>query len=262
MSNVRTRPALGRLTMVGLPVAGVLLLLAGWWLATEITGVQTFVVPAPPDVAEVFNRMPGRLLHHVGFTLAAVGLGYGLGVAAGVVMAVLVTSSRVIERMFMPLLIGLNAVPKIAIAPLLVFWMGFGIGPKVTVVVLMCFFPVVISTVAGLTSTPAEMGELAKALDASRLRTFLKVRVPWALPQIFVGLKIAITLAVTGAVVGEFVGGGSDGLGYAINAGSATADTPLAFAGMALLVLISVLLFYAVVILERLLLPWARETTG
>lgn len=255
-------PTRDRFALVGLPVLGVVLVVGAWWLATAVTGVQTFVVPSPPDVAEVFDRLPGHLFRQTGFTLAAVSAGFGLAVAAGVLMALLITSSRVVERMFFPLLVGINAVPKLAIAPLLVFWMGFGMKPKITVVVLMCFFPIVIATVAGLTSTPAEMGELAKSLDASRWQTFLKVRVPWALPQIFVGLKIAITLAVTGAVVGEFVGGGSEGLGYVITSGGANADTALAFAGLVLLIAVSLVLFYSVVLLEKLLLPWARETTS
>jgi NitT/TauT family transport system permease protein len=114
---------------------------------------------------------------------------------------------------------------------------------------------------SGLTSTPIELAEPARSLTASRLQTFVKLRIPWALPQIFVGLKLAVTLSVVGAVVGEFAGG-DQGLGYVIVASGASADTPLAFAAMTLLSVISVLLFYVLVVLEHLLLPWAREITG
>lgn len=140
-------------------------------------------------------------------------------------------------------------------------WLGFGSVPKIAMVVLIAFFPIVVATMSGLTSTPVELAELAESLSASRLQTFVKLRIPWALPQIFVGLKLGVTLSVVGAVVGEF-SGGDQGLGYVIVASGASADTPLAFAAMTLLSAMSVLLFYFVAVLERLFLPWAREITG
>jgi len=154
-----------------------------------------------------------------------------------------------------------NAVPKIAVAPLLVLWLGFGSSPKVFLAALISVFPIVVATMAGLTSTPVEMIELARALSTSRWQTYRKLRIPWALPQIFVGLKLGITLAVVGTVVGEFAGG-DRGLGYVIVASGASADTALAFAAMTLLSVMSVILFYVVVAVERLLLPWARDITG
>jgi NitT/TauT family transport system permease protein len=144
---------------------------------------------------------------------------------------------------------------------LLVVWLGFGSVPKICMVVLISIFPIVVATMSGLTSTPVELTELARSMSASRRQTFVKLRIPWALPQIFVGLKVAVTLAVVGAVVGEFAGG-DQGLGYVIVASGASADTSLAFAAMTLLSAMSVILFYLVVTVERLLLPWAREITG
>jgi NitT/TauT family transport system permease protein len=152
--------------------------------------------------------------------------------------------------------VALNAIPKIAIAPLLVIWMGFGQGPKVAMVVLICFFPIVISTATGLKSTPAEFVDLARSLAASQLQQFVKVRFPASLPYVFVGLKVAITLAVIGSVVGEFVGA-TEGLGYVIVASGQNANTSLAFAAIVLLSLLSIVLFYALVLAERLLVPWA-----
>ena len=128
-------------------------------------------------------------------------------------------------------------------APLLVVWLGFGSVPKISMVVLISFFPIVVAAMSGLTSTPVELTELARSLSASRSQTFVKLRIPWALPQIFVGLKVAVTLAVVGAVVGEFAGG-DQGLGYVIVASGASADTSLAFAAMTLLSAMSVILFY------------------
>jgi NitT/TauT family transport system permease protein len=174
---------------------------------------------------------------------------------------VALTAFRVVERALFPLLVAANAVPKIAVAPLLIVWLGFGSVPKIVMVFLISFFPVVVAAASGLASMPAELGELARSLSASRRQTFVKLRIPWALPQIFIGLKVGITLAVVGAVVGEF-SGGDQGLGYVIVASGSSADTALAFAAMTLLALMSVTLFYAVSATERLLLPWAREVTA
>ena len=169
-----------------------------------------------------------------------------------------IASSRLLERTIYPVLLGLNAVPKIAIAPILVLWMGFGYGPKIVVTFLLCIFPIVISTATGLKSTPPELVELvAVARRVSRLELFRRVRFPSALPHVFVGLKVAISLAVIGAVIGEFVGAEA-GLGHVIIASGSNVDTSLAFGAMVLLGVLSVALFYALVGLERLLVPWAR----
>jgi NitT/TauT family transport system permease protein len=176
----------------------------------------------------------------------------------GVPMALAIVRSTVLERVIYPLLLAVNAIPKIAIAPILVIWMGFGQAPKVLMVFLVCFFPVVISTASGMKSTPAELVELLRSLNATRGQEFFKLRFQHALPQVFVGLKVAISLAVIGSVIAEFVGA-SAGLGYVIVQSGASADTSLAFAAMALLGLVSIALFYGLVLLERRLLPWAEE---
>jgi NitT/TauT family transport system permease protein len=140
----------------------------------------------------------------------------------------------------------------------LVLWMGFGIGPKIVVIFLIAVFPIVISTATGLRSTPPEFLDLARSLSASQWQTFRRIRFPGALAQIFVGLKVAISLAVIGAVIGEFVGA-DEGLGYVIVISGGNVNTALAFAAMVLLSLISIVLFYALVALERLLVPWAER---
>src|SRR4029450_7228248 len=130
-------------------------------------------------------------------------------------IAVLLTAVPVIERATMPVFVALNSIPKAAIAPLLVVWLGFGTQPKIVMVVLICFFPIVVSTMAGLNSTPAELSELGRSMPASWGQMFLKVRMRWALPHVFVGLKVAITLAVVGAIVAEIANPGV-GLGSVI----------------------------------------------
>jgi NitT/TauT family transport system permease protein len=255
-STARWQPA-----ALWLPLAGAGVVIALWWLATIVFGIKPFVLPAPPDIAEAFFRLPGYLLRQTWTTLVETLAGFGLAVAGGLLAAVALTAFRVVERALFPLLVAANAVPKIAVAPLLIVWLGFGSVPKIVMVFLISFFPVVVAAASGLASMPAELGELARSLSASRRQTFVKLRIPWALPQIFIGLKVGITLAVVGAVVGEF-SGGDQGLGYVIVASGSSADTALAFAAMTLLALMSVTLFYAVSATERLLLPWAREVAA
>jgi NitT/TauT family transport system permease protein len=233
-------------------------LVVAWDLATRIFDWPIWLVPKPLDVVEAMWESRALLPRQFWVTLLETLAGFGLAVAVGVPLAVLIAVSRVLERTIYPVLLALNAVPKIAIAPILILWMGFGYGPKVMVALLLCVFPIVISTATGLQSTPAELVELTRSLCASRRQIFLKVRFPAAMPQVFVGLKVAISLAVIGAVIGEFVGS-SEGLGWVIVNTSSNLNTPLAFGAMALLAVMSVALFYALVVLERLLVPWARH---
>jgi NitT/TauT family transport system permease protein len=241
-----------------LPAAAIAAMVGLWWLATIVFGWKTFLVPTPKDVWLELGRQKHLLPGHFRTTLVETLEGFGLAIAIGVPVAILIASSRILEATIYPALIALNAIPKIAIAPLLVIWMGFGAGPKIAMVVLICFFPIVISTATGLKSTPAELVDLVRSLSASPLQQFVKVRFPASLPYVFVGLKVAIALAVIGAVVGEFVGA-TKGLGYVIIASGQNANTSLAFAAIVLLSLMSIVLFYALVLAERLLVPWAEH---
>jgi NitT/TauT family transport system permease protein len=244
---------------LGLPLAGTVATALLWWLAVVAFDIQSYLVPTPRAVASAFTRMPGYLTENAWVTLQETLLGFLLTAMVGTLAGIALATSRLVEQALYPVLVALNAVPKLAFAPLFIVWMGFGPGPKIVMVVLMCFFPVVLATVTGLTSTPADLAELARSLCASRWRTFVKVRLKSALPQIFVGLKAAMPLAVIGALVGELFGA-TAGLGYVIqNAGP---DTAVAFAAIALLALTSIVLFYVLVVIERMMLPWARETTG
>ncbi|MEU4244050.1 ABC transporter permease [Actinoplanes sp. NPDC026619] len=241
-----------------LPVAGAIALVAVWWAAIVLLDIESYLAPTPPQVLAALGNMTGYLASNAVTTLLEVVQGYviavGLGLAAGAVLAM----SGTLERAFMPSIVAVNAVPKLAFAPLLLVWMGFGQGPKIVMVVLLCAFPILLAAVAGLTRTPAEMIEFARSLRASRWQIIMRFRLPSALPQIFVGLKTAMPLAVIGALVGE-LSGATAGLGYVIaNAG---ADTATSFAAIALLAVISVGLFYLLVLAERLLLPWARAIT-
>jgi len=241
-----------------LPTLTIVALIGLWWLATIVFDWKPFLVPTPKDVWHELVRQRSLLPEHFWVTLQETLEGFALAILIALPFAILIAYSRLLESTIYPVLVALNAIPKIAIAPLLVIWMGFGAAPKIAMVVLICFFPVVISTATGLKSTPAEFVDLARSLSASPLQQFVKVRFPAALPYIFVGLKVAITLAVIGSVVGEFVGA-SKGLGYVIVASGQNANTSLAFAAIVLLSLLSIVLFYALVLAERILVPWAAH---
>jgi NitT/TauT family transport system permease protein len=266
-SNVRPAPrqshesrhrARAILIRVGLPTLTLVGLIGLWWLATIVFGWESFIVPTPQDVWQEMKAQRDVLPGHFRTTLSETLQGFALAILIGVPFAVAIAYSRVLELTIYPALVALNAIPKIAIAPLLVIWMGFGAGPKIAMVVLICFFPIVISTATGLKSTPAELVELGRSLSASSFQQFSKVRFPAALPYVFVGLKVSIALAVIGAVVGEFVGA-TEGLGYLIIASGQNANTTLAFVAIVLLSVMSMVLYYAIVLIERLVVPWSPD---
>ncbi len=240
------------------PVATFVVLVVLWDLATRIFDWEPWLVPPPRDVADALWEYRDLLPEHTWVTLWESLAGFALAIAIGIPVGGLIAYSRFMELTVYPLLLGLNAVPKIAIAPILLLWMGFGPGPKILVSFLLCVFPIVIATATGLKQTPAELVELARSLCASQWQTFRRFRFPSALPEIFIGLKVAISLAVIGAVIGEFVGA-SEGLGWVIVNSGANVNTSLAFAAMVILAVVSVVLFYAIALIERLLVPWARH---
>jgi NitT/TauT family transport system permease protein len=251
----------GVLYKIGLPVLGFAVFIGAWWLAIIVFGVGRFLLPTPLDIVRAFRVEHTLLLKEAWVTLTETAIGFGIAAAGGLLLAVILTASRLVNRAAMPVVVAINAVPKLAVAPLLVVWMGFGQLPKIVMVILICFFPVVLGSIAGLTATPGDLGELARSLTASRWKTFVKIRLPWALPHIFVGLKVSVSLAVIGAVVAE-IAGAAEGLGFVIVSSGPQGDTSLAFAAVTLLAIESIALFYLVSTIERLLLPWARETTA
>jgi len=256
------RPAGGRIAAVGLPLLGVAVTVTVWWLVTSVFDlVHSVVLPPPQDVYAAFSLRVPRLLEHTLATTTSTVAGFAISTVVGVLIGLALAGSQVAERMFSPLLVALNAVPKIVLAPLLVVTLGWGQQSILTMVFLLCFFPIVLSTVTGLTSTPADLAELARSLDASRWQTFRKIRFPAALPQIFVGLKVAMPLAAIGAVIGEFQAG-EEGLGYMTLQFSGMGENSAAWAAIVLIGLMSILLYFALVAFERLLLPWVRETTS
>jgi NitT/TauT family transport system permease protein len=240
------------------PTVTLLGLVVAWEVLARAAAVPAFLLPLPSSIVETGVEWRQHLPGHFAVTLAETLAGFALSIVVGAPLAVLIISSRLLSTTIYPILLVFQSVPKVAVAPLLLLWVGYGALPKILVVFLVCFFPIVISTATGLTSAPPDMVDLVRALRASWLQLLLKVRLPSAMPQVFVGLKVAITLAVIGAVIGEFVGA-ERGLGYLIMVSSSQVNTALAFTSMILLSVMSIGLFYLLEWLERRLVPWAQE---
>jgi putative hydroxymethylpyrimidine transport system permease protein len=238
---------------------GLLALLAGGWEAfARLGGVENYLLPAPSEVAQALVDDRHLLLSDTWVTSREVLLGLALALAIGVAIAVLLHLSEILRRAVYPLVVASQAVPVIVIAPILVIWFGFGIVPKLIVIALICFFPIVVNALDGLRSVDDAQVKMLRTLGASRADVFRRLEVPSALPQLFSGAKIAVAVAVIGAVFGELVGSDA-GLGHAIQVGTAQLLTARVFAAVLILALMAIALFLAVAALERWAVPWARS---
>lgn len=237
------------------PAALVTILLAGWWAVTAAELVAPYILPSPVDTWHTAQQNAAYLAQNTWVTTWETVVGFVIAAVVGELVAVVMVYSASLEKTVYPLILFAQVIPKIAIAPLFVVWLGFGPSPKILVAVLMAFFPIVISGLAGLRSVDPEILELTSTMGASRLKTFMKVRFPASLPQLMSGLKVAATLAVTGAVVGEFVGA-NEGLGYVILQANGNVDTAMLFAALIIMSILGIVLFAIIEIAEKLLIPW------
>lgn len=235
------------------------------WLAVALIalwegGVRLFQVPKYllPPLSAIALRMwteRAELLAQSLPTLAEIGIGYLLALAVGFLLAVLMTYSRPVEEALLPILVTLQVIPKVALAPLFLVWLGFGLAPKVTIAALIAFFPIVVNTTKGLRSVEQEMVQWMKTLGARPWEIFFKLSLPWALPYVLAAMKVSIGLATVGAVTGEFIGT-DKGLGYVILRSGVNMDTTYMFSGLVTVSLVGIVLYAAVAGLERLLLAW------
>lgn len=233
-------------------------LFIGWELAVIVFAVSEFVVPRPTVVVELLVTRWDYFLTNTWVTAQEILLGFALSVIVGIALAIVIVRFRTVDRAVHPLLVILQVVPKVALGPIFILWFGFGMTPKLLLIVLIAFFPIVLNMIAGLRSVDQNLILLMQSVGASRTELMRRVEIPNSLPYLMTGLKLAITLAVIGAIVGEF-SGAYEGLGYLIYFGSAQLDTPLVFAALILVSTLGVVMYYAVVIAERLIVPWAPE---
>jgi len=237
------------------PPLGIVLTLLLWhWVCIQFK-LPTSALPTPAQVLDAAIGRWDLLLSEGWVTMKETLYGFLLALALGIPIAVAVSNSQTLNLMFSPILIALQSVPKVALAPILLVWLGLGIESKLAIAWLVAFFPIVVDTSAGLQSTPRELLELARSLRASRWQVFSKVQFPAALPFIVTGSKVAVTLAVIGAVIGEFVGS-SEGLGYLLMSATSQINSPLAFAALFALSALGILAYGLVVGIEWLLSPW------
>jgi NitT/TauT family transport system permease protein len=250
------RATLARLARASVPWLSIAVLLVAWELCVRGFRIPDYLLPAPSEVWSQTWALKAAVAGHTLATLKTIAFGFGLAVAISLPLAVLVTSSPAVAATVYPVLVLVQSVPKVALAPVLVVALGANEMPRIVVTFLVCFFPLVISVAAGLLSVPSEYIELCRSCRASRWRELVRVRMPCAVPFLFSGLKVAITLSVVGAVVGEFVAA-DEGLGYLIQSSTAFFKTPLAFGAIVILALIGIVLFQAVVAIERAFFPWS-----
>lgn len=239
------------------PIVTVAVAIGLWQLIIDGFDIKPYLLPGPVEVVKAGWQYRSVLMDNLWTTLTESLLGFGLSVAVGIPLAVAMTLWRPFERAIFPLLVVSQTIPKVAVAPIFVIWVGVGLGPRVVLAFFCAFFPIVIDTCLGLRSPSPEVLSMVKVMGASTTQAFLKVRFPHALPSIFGGFKVAITLAVIGAIVSEIVGG-NKGLGALLLISQGNFEIPLMFADVLLLSLLGLVLFYLVELGEMLALRGRR----
>jgi NitT/TauT family transport system permease protein len=240
------------------PILVHLLAIVVWQLVADYGGLPRYVLPSPLETIETLWEPRNRWVENTMVTATEIVGGFLLAAIFGVGMALLFSWSKLTLVMFMPLLVSLNMIPKVALGPLIIVWFGYGIDTNMMITFAICFFPIVITTARGLAEIEPELLYLARTVNASRWQIFLKIQFPGALPFIFSGMKVSAVLAVAGAVVGEFIGS-EKGLGYLMLQVQINLDTATMFMSVLLITLIGVVLYAAVAFLEWLLINRGGE---
>ena len=236
-------------------------LIGAWQLAAssgalaDLLGLESFLVPSPAEIAESLWENRSLRAENAWVTLEEMLLGLGLGLGIGIAFGFAMRVSGVVKDTFNPLIVSSQTVPILAIAPILLVWFGFGIWPKVAVIALICFFPVAVNVLAGLSSVDPEAAKMMQTLDASRVQILLRLEAPTALPNFFTGAKLAAVLAPIGAVFGEWVGADS-GLGHLILQDNAQLETARVFAAIVILSTMALCLFGLTALAERRIVTW------
>jgi NitT/TauT family transport system permease protein len=256
MAALRAR--LQKTALIALGLGGTLLL---WEAVVRAFGIKEYILPAPSVIGTQLARRWSVMLDAALFTGQSMLVGFVVSVVVGIALALLVSASRRLQDLVYPVLVFLQIIPKIAIAPLFIIWIGYGLTSKVLIVFLLSFFPVLVSAISAFKSVDPEIMDLARSTGASTTRIFMMVRLPHALPTLFTGIKVAAALSSTAAVVAEFVA--SDrGLGYKILEYQNNFDVAMTFGTILVLCVMGLLLYGAVELAERAAIPWHVSRRG
>lgn len=254
----RGQRILFRLLNAMLPAAVFAALVAAWWAAVEVLKVPAYLLPPPQDVLPRILQDNQSFIYHSWITIQEILLGFAFSVITAIPLGLLIALSPLAKRMLYPFLVFIQLVPKIAIAPLFVVWLGFGLTSKVLLTLLLTFFPLLLASMAGFQILDQRLLYLTRSMGATAWQTFRHLRFPAALPVIFGGLKTSATIAATAAIVAEFVGS-NKGLGYILLQGTANLDTTRVFAVLFLLTIIGLALNSIVEVCEYFMAPWLRN---
>ncbi|MDG3086243.1 ABC transporter permease [Vibrio hannami] len=240
-----------------LPTITLLLLIPFWELVCKGASIPSYILPAPSDVFNAFVGVDGaRWIKHLWATLYIAILGFVISIAVSIPIAILMVRSEYLNKTIYPLLVVIQSTPVVAIAPLLIVILGTGDAPRLAITFLITFFPLVVAATTGMQATPKELIELSQSLRAKPSREIWQIRLPYAIPYIFSGLKVAITLAIIGAVIAEFVAA-EEGLGYFIQFSTSYFKIPQAFASLFVLSVISLVLFHSIKLIQKTFFSWS-----
>ncbi|WP_275373012.1 ABC transporter permease [Clostridium tertium] len=240
------------------PIFFILILLIIWEIIVNVGGIEKYILPAPTDVIEVLIKDFKTMIPHILATLYEGMVGFLIAIALSIILAVIMDMVPLIKRALYPVLVISQTIPTVALAPLFIIWFGFGALPKIIVVVIVCFFPIVISIVDGLEGVDKDLINHFKLMGASKLNVFLHLKLPYGMINFFSGMRIAATYSIMGAVIGEWLGG-DKGLGvYMTRARSAYALDKM-FASIVIIVVISMGIFLLVSLMEKLFTPWNNK---
>lgn len=231
-------------------------LLLFWQAFVDVFGIREFVLPAPSAILASFIKYNWPIIDHMRWTLITTLIGFGLAIVGGMLIGIAVGYSTLVYKCLYPLLVGFNAIPKVAVAPILVLWFGIGVLPAVIMAFIISFFPIVVNVATGIATMEPEMADVLRSMGASNREVLTKVAIPRSLPYLFASLKVAITLSFVGSVLAETIAGNA-GLGYLMVTASARFDAPLVFAGLIAVAALAVSLYAVCVIVEKRMTRWA-----
>jgi NitT/TauT family transport system permease protein len=247
-----------RISKQASPWIAMLIIILLWDLSIRLFHIPAYLLPSPLSVIDEIWRRRSLLVVASLWTGIEIWAGFALAVLLGLGLGIPIAYSRSLESAILPVVVVQQVIPKVAVAPLLLIWLGYGLTPKIFIAALISFFPILVNTIKGLRTVDIELTQWIGTLGATRFQLFVKLAMPWALPYIFAAMKVAITFAVVGAVVGEFVG--SDrGLGYLILQSTNVLDTKLTFAALTVLSFIGIVSYWIILLAERLMVPWERS---